>query len=97
MPPLAGMYLKLDMAERDRSDTSAEKQPSSLCFCSAKKPVHVHYIRTSCNEKPVNYRTQLSHLEFERKFEAANTSNLPGNISNMVRNCAALRNRVQLK
>lgn len=97
MPPLAGMYVQLEMAERDRSDTSAAKQPSSLCFCSAKKTVHVHCICTSCNGKPVNYRTQFSHLEFERKFEAANTSNLPGNISNMVRNCAALINRVQLK
>ena len=69
-----------NMAERDGSET-ATKRPSSLCFCSAKKTVHVHCTCTSCNGKPVNYRTQLSHLEFERKFEAANAVNLPGKLS----------------
>ena len=53
-----------------------------LCvFVLLKKTVHVHCTCTSCNGKPVNYRTQLSHLEFERKFEAANAVNLPGKLS----------------
>ena len=49
-----------------------KRQPSSLCFCSAKKTVHVHCCCSSCNGKPVNYRTQISHLEFERNLEASN-------------------------
>ena len=47
-------------------------QLSSLCFCSAKKTVHVLCCCSSCNGKPVNYRTQISHLEFERNLEASN-------------------------
>ena len=86
MPPLAGMYTKLEpgnMAERERSDAAAnEKQPSSLCFCSAKKTVHVHCTCNSCNGKPVNYRTQISHLEIERNFEAANAVDSPVEAAN---------------
>ena len=48
------------------------KQASSLCLCSAKKTVHVHCACSSCNGKAVNYRTQISHLEFERNSEAVN-------------------------
>lgn len=51
-----------------------EAHASSLCFCAAKKTVHVHCACNSCNGKPVNYRTQQSHLQLESErqtFEAA--------------------------
>lgn len=60
-----------------------KRQPSSLCFCSAKKTVHVHCCCSSCsscNGKPVNYRTQISHLEFERNLEASNAVSVAGNL-----------------
>ena len=57
-----------------------KRQPSSLCFCSAKKTVHVHCCCSSRSGKPVNYRTQMSHLEFERNLEASNAVSVARNL-----------------
>ena len=73
------MYMNLQkMADK------TDKQASSLCFCSAKKTVHVHCACSSCHGKPVNYRTQISHLEFVRNLEAANAVSVAGNFAQIM-------------
>ena len=42
--------------------------PSSLCHCSDRKAVHVHWFCDVCNGKAVNYRTQISHLKLNASY-----------------------------
>ena len=47
--------------------------PSSLCHCSDLKAVHVHCFCGVCNDKAVNYRTQISHLRLSTSYGTERT------------------------
>ena len=43
--------------------------PASLCFCTERNSIHVHYPCQECHGKPVNYNTQERHLSALRLLQ----------------------------
>lgn len=50
--------------------------PSSLCFCSDRKALHVHCFCGVCNGKAMNYRNQISHLRLRVQKELKSSPNV---------------------